>query len=83
MCSGGSDLYELVLCSDDDLMAKIFWFFGRGARIRTADLLRPRQARYQAAPRPDIEWSMLGYDLRTVLRCAYTAHLQAPRPQNS
>jgi hypothetical protein len=27
--------------------------FGRGARIRTGDLLRPRQARYQAAPRPD------------------------------
>ncbi len=26
---------------------------GRGARIRTADLLRPRQARYQAALRPD------------------------------
>jgi hypothetical protein len=26
---------------------------GRGARIRTGDLLRPRQARYQAAPRPD------------------------------
>ena len=30
-------------------------FRGRGARIRTADLLRPRQARYQAAPRP--EWN--------------------------
>ena len=29
--------------------------FGRGARIRTADLLRPRQARYQAAPRPEGE----------------------------
>ena len=28
------------------------WKAGRGARIRTADLLRPRQARYQAAPRP-------------------------------
>src|SRR2546422_271294 len=28
--------------------------FGRGARIRTGDLLRPRQARYQAAPRPDL-----------------------------
>ncbi len=27
---------------------------GRGARIRTADLLRPRQARYQAAPRPEM-----------------------------
>src|SRR6266852_1056456 len=26
---------------------------GRGARIRTADLLRPRQARYQAALRPE------------------------------
>ena len=30
------------------------WKAGRGARIRTADLLRPRQARYKAAPRP--EW---------------------------
>ena len=27
---------------------------GRGARIRTGDLLRPRQARYQAAPRPEL-----------------------------
>ena len=27
--------------------------FGRGARIRTGGLLRPRQARYQAALRPD------------------------------
>jgi hypothetical protein len=26
---------------------------GRGARIRTGGLLRPRQARYQAALRPD------------------------------
>ncbi len=30
------------------------WMNGRGARIRTADLLRPRQARYQAAPRPEL-----------------------------
>ena len=29
-------------------------FRGRGARIRTGDLLRPRQARYQAAPRPEL-----------------------------
>jgi hypothetical protein len=28
---------------------------GRGARIRTGGLLRPRQARYQAALRPDSE----------------------------
>jgi hypothetical protein len=27
---------------------------GRGVRIRTGGLLRPRQARYQAALRPDI-----------------------------
>jgi hypothetical protein len=27
---------------------------GRGARIRTGGLLRPRQARYQAALRPDM-----------------------------
>ena len=30
---------------------------GRGARIRTADLLRPRQARYQTAPRPDRDYT--------------------------
>ena len=28
--------------------------FGRGVRIRTGGLLRPRQARYQAALRPDM-----------------------------
>ena len=27
----------------------------RGERIRTSGLLRPRQARYQAAPRPDLQ----------------------------
>ncbi len=27
--------------------------FGRGARVRTGGLLLPKQARYQAAPRPD------------------------------
>src|SRR5919106_4115839 len=27
---------------------------GRGGRIRTGDLLLPKQARYQAAPRPDV-----------------------------
>ena len=32
---------------------------GRGARIRTADLLRPRQARYQAAPRPEMEYHFI------------------------
>jgi hypothetical protein len=29
---------------------------GRGARIRTGGLLRPRQARYQAALRPDMKY---------------------------
>ncbi len=33
--------------------AALYHLYGRGARIRTGDLLRPRQARYQAAPRPD------------------------------
>ena len=28
--------------------------FGRGGEIRTHGLLYPKQARYQAAPRPDI-----------------------------
>ncbi len=27
---------------------------GRGARVRTGGLLLPKQARYQAAPRPDV-----------------------------
>ena len=27
--------------------------YGRGARVRTGGLLLPKQARYQAAPRPD------------------------------
>ncbi len=27
---------------------------GRGERIRTSDLLLPKQARYQAAPHPDV-----------------------------
>ena len=30
---------------------------GRGAGIRTRGLLLPKQARYQAAPRPDVERS--------------------------
>ena len=29
---------------------------GRGVEIRTPDLLRPRQARYQAALRPDMKY---------------------------
>ena len=32
---------------------------GRGARIRTGGLLRPRQARYQAALRPDIQQQLI------------------------
>ena len=31
-----------------------YWRDGRGDWIRTSDPLRPRQVRYQAAPRPDI-----------------------------
>src|SRR6266403_4548903 len=34
-----------------------FEFVGRGVRIRTGGLLRPRQARYQAALRPDMRGS--------------------------
>lgn len=37
-------------------------FDGRGVEIRTPDLLRPRQARYQAALRPDgTEFPILAY----------------------
>ena len=36
---------------------------GRGAEIRTRDLLLPKQARYQAALRPDV----FGLSLRAVL----------------
>src|SRR4029077_1804306 len=50
---GRCNLYDSVLFGEDFLTANFFWIYGRGARIRTADLLRPRQARYQAAPRPD------------------------------
>ena len=33
---------------------------GRGERIRTSDLLLPKQSRYQAALRPDFAISELG-----------------------
>ena|SRR5487761_474054 len=39
----------------------------RGARIRTGDLLRPRQARYQAAPRP-VGWADT-YSANIARRC--------------
>jgi hypothetical protein len=42
---------QLPACNENSSLIDLY---GRGARIRTADLLRPRQARYQAAPRP--EW---------------------------
>ena len=35
-------------------MAHLIENIGRGGQIRTADPLRPRQVRYQAALRPDI-----------------------------
>ncbi len=47
------------LLTRHSLLFTCHWFIGRGARIRTADLLRPRQARYQAAPRPE----MAGYSI--------------------
>ena len=38
--------------------------FGRGARIRTGGLLRPRQARYQAALRPDSDKFLFYWNLQ-------------------
>ena len=35
------------------LCARIVYEHGRGDRIRTCDILLPKQARYQAAPLPD------------------------------
>ena len=34
--------------------ARIVYEHGRGDRIRTCDILLPKQARYQAAPLPDV-----------------------------
>ncbi len=39
---------------------------GRGEKIRTSDLLLPRQVRYQAAPRPDQE-GRLSYHIQSLL----------------
>ena len=39
----------------------------RGERIRTSDLLRPRQARYQAALRPDLDWMLKTHIRRSSL----------------
>ena len=33
---------------------QVFEGFGRAAGIRTRDLLHPKQARYQAAPQPEL-----------------------------
>jgi hypothetical protein len=38
-----------------ELLAPVLFLLSRGARIRTEDLLLPKQARYRAAPHPD--WS--------------------------
>ena len=50
------------------LGSKPFRDVGRGARIRTADLLRPRQARYQAAPRPELNTSIILPSLRPAVQ---------------
>ncbi len=42
---------------------------GRGERIRTSDLLLPKQARYQAAPHPDL--LILNAPLNRVASSAY------------
>ena len=42
-------------------------FNGRGVEIRTPDLLRPRQARYQAALRPDMKHVKIIKDFPTEL----------------
>ena len=38
---------------------------GRGDWVRTSDLLLPKQARYQAAPRPDFVDGFCGLDNAT------------------
>src|SRR5208283_399104 len=48
---GCSQLPAIILASRLLLLQKT----GQGERIRTSDLLHPRQTRYQAALRPDIK----------------------------
>ena len=50
---------------------------GRGVEIRTPDLLRPRQARYQAALRPDISNLILLYLANMSIS---VIHLTVPKP---
>src|SRR5712671_5736560 len=45
---------ESNVCRKTTDLGLTFEFVGRGVRIRTGGLLRPRQARYQAALRPDM-----------------------------
>ena len=53
---GHQDVHHFAK-AEKGLRCQVVELTGRGARIRTADLLRPRQARYQTAPRPDrIKW---------------------------
>jgi hypothetical protein len=47
------EVMPTVPAATDDKITDAEDDFGRGAEIRTRDLLRPRQARYQAALRPD------------------------------
>jgi hypothetical protein len=53
---------------------EILRVIGRGAGIRTRDLLRPRQARYQAALRPDIRQEKEGKSLITCRSCRRLIH---------
>ena len=48
-------------------------FLSRGGRIRTGDLLLPKQARYRAAPRPVV---LLLQQLSTTLQLAKTGRVQ-------
>ena len=45
---------DAVLMIDSELMLRIILNQIRDDWIRTSDLLRPMQTRYQAAPRPDL-----------------------------
>ena len=59
-------------------MRSLLWLvggIGRGVEIRTPDLLRPRQARYQAALRPDMKYVKIIKDFPTelLLHLTYSA----------
>ena len=41
--------------------------YGRGAQIWTGDFLLPKQARYQAAPRPDYDSGGFQYHAPSIL----------------